>query len=51
MNEHGSVLENRVVGTLGEITQWRVGPDGYMYALTLPSYLYRALPKAVFKEP
>ena len=51
VNEHGSVLENRVVGTLGEVTQWRAGPDGYMYALTLPSYLYRALPKATFEEP
>ena len=51
VNEHGSVLENREVGRLGEVTQWRVAPDGYMYALTLPSYLYRAMPKAVFAEP
>lgn len=51
VNEHATVLDNRVVGKLGEVTQWRVGPDGYMYALTLPSYLYRALPKVVYAEP
>lgn len=51
VNEHGSVLDNRVVGNLGEVTQWRVGPDGFMYALTHPAYLYRALPNVVFREP
>ena len=48
VNEHGSVRKNREVGRLGEVTQWRVGPDGYLYALTLPSYLYRVMPEPVF---
>lgn len=51
VNEHGSIVANRVVGHLGEVTQWRVGPDGYMYAMTLSSYLYRVLPDVIFAEP
>jgi len=27
------------------VTSFRVGPDGYMYALTLDGDLFRALPK------
>jgi hypothetical protein len=49
-NEHGSVRQIREVGRLGEVTQWRVGPDGYMYALTLPSYIYRALAEPTFAD-
>jgi hypothetical protein len=34
------------LGHLPSVTSFRVGPDGYMYALTLGGVLERALPRS-----
>jgi glucose/arabinose dehydrogenase len=38
----GQLQDDRSLGNLPEITSMRLGPDGYLYALTLGGVLYRA---------
>jgi hypothetical protein len=39
----GSLISDELVGHLTEVTSWKTGPDGYMYVLTLPGTLRRAV--------
>jgi hypothetical protein len=45
-DENGEIVEDILLGHLPGVSQWRVGPDGYMYALTYKSGLKRALPRS-----
>ncbi len=42
----GKVVDDILLGHLPGVSQWRVGPDGYMYALTYRSGFKRALPRS-----
>jgi hypothetical protein len=42
----GAVTDDVFLGHLPSVTSFRVGPDGYMYALTLGGVLERALPRS-----
>jgi hypothetical protein len=42
---HGEVTDDLLLGHLPGVSSWRVGPDGYMYALTYRAGLKRALPR------
>ncbi len=43
VDEAGSVVDDRLVAHLTDITSWHTGPDGYMYVLTLDGTLRRAI--------
>lgn len=42
-DEQDAAGQDQLVGHLTHITAWHIGPDGYMYALTLDGTLHRAL--------
>jgi hypothetical protein len=44
-DETGKVVDDILLGHLPGVSQWRLGPDGYMYALTYRSGFKRALPR------
>lgn len=50
VNEHNTVTSDRMYGSKGDITQWRVGPDGFLYALTYTPRLYRVVPDPVYAD-
>jgi hypothetical protein len=42
-DDDGTITMDKAVGHLESVTQWRVGPDGYAYALDLSGQLHVAL--------
>lgn len=42
-DEDGTIIMDKAVGHLENVTQWRVAPDGYAYALDLSGQLHVAL--------
>jgi len=42
VNDEGTVVSDRLVGHLTDVTSWKTGPDGYMYLTTFSGGFYRA---------
>jgi hypothetical protein len=43
LDGEGEVVDEQAVGFLPYVTQWRTGPDGYIYVLDLAGNLHVAL--------